>query len=180
MLKRLLLASALTLPIATDAVAQQWETWKGSPRDSSCRQLTFGTSTLPAIFICPKQVIPQAPQSASLRRVGDHFFALVTINNVRLIMMVDTGATEVSLSYEDARKVGYDPNTLHFNAQSSTPNGSMPIALLTVPYVSVEGFGLRNVFATCCTNNNESLLGMSALNRFKITIDGEQMILTPR
>jgi len=52
---------------------------------------------------------------AKIRSENGHYFPRVTINGVALPMMADTGATVVSLSAEDARQIGIDPQSLQIH-----------------------------------------------------------------
>ena len=94
-------------------------------------------------------------------------------------MVADTGATSVSISAEDARKIGINPQSLQFTDQTHTANGTVRTARFTLPEITVEGFVLRDVRASCCITG-ESLLGMSALDRLIFKIDGGWMFLSPR
>ena len=54
-------------------------------------------------------------------------------------MVADTGETLISLSAEDARKVGVDPQSLQFTGELKTANGSVRSASVTLPEISIEG-----------------------------------------
>lgn len=95
-----------------------------------------------------------------------HYMVNANINGENIDFMIDTGATSVVLTMDDAEKIGFDLDTLKFIAPASTANGivySAPVRLnaLTVGPIrvkQVEGF----------VNQGEldiSLLGMSFLNR---------------
>ena len=49
--------------------------------------------------------------------VNGLFFPKVTINGTPVRMVADTGETLISLSAEDARKVGVDPQSLQFTGE---------------------------------------------------------------
>jgi clan AA aspartic protease (TIGR02281 family) len=108
-----------------------------------------------------------------------HFYPKVTINGTPVILMADTGATLVSLSMENVRKVGINPQSLQFTDEAETANGVMPRASILLSEITVEGVVLRNVPASCCVTG-VSLLGMSALKRFSFTMNNGWMYLTPR
>jgi len=116
---------------------------------------------------------------AKIRSENGHYFPRVTINGVALPMMADTGATVVSLSAEDARQIGIDPQSLQFTDEAKTANGVVPSASMLLSEITVEGVVLRNVPASCCVAA-VSLLGMSALRRFSFTMNNGWMYLTPK
>ena len=109
-----------------------------------------------------------------------HFYPKVTINGTPVRLMVDTGATVVSLSAEDARKIGINPQTLRFTGESYTANGVVPRASVMLSEITIEGIVLRKVPASCCVTSTDSLLGMSALERLRVEMDRGWMYLTPR
>jgi aspartyl protease family protein len=51
-----------------------------------------------------------------IRNENGHYYPHVTIKGIVVRMMVDTGASLVSLSAADARRVGIDPQSLQFTA----------------------------------------------------------------
>ena len=52
-----------------------------------------------------------------------NFSFSVEVNGTTIPMMVDTGASSMVLSFEDARKLGLDPDRLAFSATVMTANG---------------------------------------------------------
>ena len=94
-------------------------------------------------------------------------------------MMADTGATVVSLSAEDARQIGIDPQSLQFTGKAQTANGTVRKAPITLPEITIEGFVLRNIPAACCVTGI-SLLGMSALERLSFKMNNGWMFLSPK
>lgn len=116
-----------------------------------------------------------------LRARDGHFHARISINDVPVTLVVDTGATQVVLTKSDARRVGLNPDTLNYNARSQTANGlvaSAPVHLETVAFGDVT---FRNIPAS--VNGGalfQSLLGLSVLDRFsRIEIKGDRLLLTP-
>jgi aspartyl protease family protein len=124
----------------------------------------------------PAEIPAAAPPRGSGKIVleGDgrgHFLAQVTVNGASLPMLVDTGASSVVLTYEDAGRLGIVPPGNGFTASVQTANGAVRAA--PVRLRSVE---LRGVSATIRQSDVEalvmppgrlasSLLGMSFLRR---------------
>jgi aspartyl protease family protein len=107
--------------------------------------------------------------SVEIRNENGHYYPHVTINGTVVRMMVDTGASVVSLSAADARRVGIDTQSLQFTGVARTANGTVRRAPITLREIAIEGMVLHDVRASCCVTG-EALLGMSALERLNFTI----------
>ncbi|MDY7575843.1 retropepsin-like aspartic protease family protein [Actimicrobium sp. CCI2.3] len=109
-----------------------------------------------------------------------HFMAQGMINGLMLPMMVDTGASMVSMSAQDARRLGID----YRNGQrtfSNTANGVIPVYLVRLDNVRIGDITLSGVDALVQDQGLPfALLGMSFLNRTMMQRDGQQMVLTKR
>ncbi len=99
-----------------------------------------------------------------------HFVVEATIetdnrqNPVR--MLVDTGATDVVLSPGDAKRLGFDPETLDYSKSYRTANGTVYGAPVRLKSMSVGSIKIENVRASVnSADMNRSLLGMSFLER---------------
>jgi aspartyl protease family protein len=94
--------------------------------------------------------------------------------------VVDTGATLVSLSSKDARRIGLSylqgkPVTMR------TANGAAPAYQVRLDTVRVGEIVLNAVDAVVMDNQDMPvLLGMSFLNRTDMRRDGQNMVLTRR
>lgn len=115
-----------------------------------------------------------------LRRGGDgHFHARAEVNGETVDFLVDTGASSLVLSREDARRVGLDPSRLVFSQPAQTANGVVFSAPATLDSLRLGPFEDRNVAAT--VNGGAlgvSLMGMSYLRRFaRVTVEGDRMLL---
>ena len=111
-----------------------------------------------------------------------HFFVQAAINGTRVRMMVDTGATGVVLSREDARRVGINPQSSDFTARTSTANGIVSVAPTVLKEVVVGEILVRDVPAIVHpdTRFQGSLLGMSFLSRLsQFEVSGGRLILKP-
>lgn len=99
------------------------------------------------------------------KSMDGHFTADVAINGQIISMLVDTGATNVSLSWEDAERVGINPQNLEFNETVLTANGRARAAEVTLAKVELGPLVRRNVQALVATEGRlgQSLLGMSFL-----------------
>lgn len=125
---------------------------------------------------------PGTRQSAILTaNSGGHFIASGSINGIPVQMLVDTGASMVSMSAAEAKRLGIDylAGTRGF---SSTANGVVPAYKVKLDTVQVGGVALSNVDGMVHAGDNLPivLLGMSFLNRMEMQRDGDRMTLTKR
>jgi aspartyl protease family protein len=116
-----------------------------------------------------------------LDRNGDgHFYADAQIEAGDYHMLVDTGATVVALTGEDARDMGidWDPNAVAPVAQgASGPVMGVPV---TIPQMAVGDFEARNVQAIVVPDGLPvSLLGQSFLNHVpNVSIEGDKLTMS--
>lgn len=112
--------------------------------------------------------------------LGGHFQAQVEVDGQTLNMMIDTGASTVALSYQDAERIGIDVGSLQFMQPVRTANGVAMAAPVTLPEISVGGITRSNVRAGVLERGKlaESLLGMSYLGSLSsVQMTGDQIIL---
>lgn len=109
-----------------------------------------------------------------------HYRLTLDINETPITFIVDTGASDIVLSKQDARKVGFDPENLPYYGRAITANGEVRTAPVRLESVSLQGIRDRNVPARINGGAlQQSLLGMAYLQRYEqITITGNRMILT--
>ena len=82
--------------------------------------------------------------------------------------MVDTGASRVVLTQRDATRLGFKAEDLSFNSRSSTANGEVWGASVTLETILVEDHPIHDVPASVSKDDlNVSLLGMSYLDKLK-------------
>ena len=95
--------------------------------------------------------------------------------------MVDTGATIVVLSYEDAERAGIFLNPSDFTQAVTTANGVARIAPVTLDRVTIGDITVRNVPAAVAEPGRlkTSLLGMSFLSRLsRFDMRSDVLVLT--
>jgi aspartyl protease family protein len=98
-----------------------------------------------------------------------HYYARAEINGRPLDVMVDTGASMVALTYEDAEQAGLHLRPSDFTARVNTANGAAAVAPVTLDRVSIGRITVRNVRAAVCERGRlqKTLLGMSFLSRLE-------------
>lgn len=113
------------------------------------------------------------------RAYDGHYYLTLGLDGVPVQFVVDTGASEVVLTQEDARRVGLDPERLVYSGVAGTANGTVRTARVRLDQVTLGPLADRNV--PVWVNQGEmpqSLLGMSYLNRFeRIEISGGTLVL---
>jgi len=109
---------------------------------------------------------PPATQSYHAER-GNQFFLTGTVNGSPIRFLVDTGATYVALTADDAKKLGFDLTKLNWNKPMQTANGISRNAEVTLGDIRLNRIVEYNVQAIVMRQNGISLLGMSFLSRLR-------------
>lgn len=95
-----------------------------------------------------------------------HFRIQALVNGSRVTFMVDTGASDVVLAPDDARRIGFDPANLSFTQFAQTANGTVRGAPVDLNSVIIGPIDIRDMPATVNgADMSDSLLGMAFLNR---------------
>jgi aspartyl protease family protein len=104
---------------------------------------------------------------AQITKAADgHYWAQAQVNGRWVKFLVDTGASAVALTGEDARRLGIDLDSLDYVRPVITANGMTKAATITLDHVMVGGARLDNVQAMVVPHGlPTSLLGMSYLGR---------------
>ncbi|MCV6574605.1 MAG: TIGR02281 family clan AA aspartic protease [Cohaesibacter sp.] len=133
--------------------------------------------------LVPGMGIPSSAGSVTFPRAGNgHFMVLAKINGSDVPMLVDTGASSVVLSYEDALAVGVDPDRLQFSTPVSTANGRTKAATIRLRSVDVGGIERGRISAMVSQPGalRESLLGMSYLEKLGgWSVSNDRLTLQP-
>ena len=110
-----------------------------------------------------------------------HFVTIAAINGITVRVLVDTGASLVSMSSSEAKRLGIN-YTAGQKAFTSTANGVVPTYRVKIDEVRIGDVTLNNVDGMVHVGDNLPivLLGMSFLNRMDMKRDGEKMTLTKR
>ena len=96
-----------------------------------------------------------------------HFSARAEVNGRSIDVLVDTGATFVALTAEDAERAGIFVRPSEFTGRSSTANGTARFAPVTLDSVRIGDITVRNVRAGVMEHGllGTTLLGMSFLGK---------------
>ena len=111
-----------------------------------------------------------------LRGDDGHYWAEARIDGHAVRLLVDTGASVVALTREDARRLGVDPANAAFTGEVRTASGVVRAAPVRLSAVTVAGARVADVEALVVEDGlTQSLLGMSYLGRlsgFEATREG--------
>jgi aspartyl protease family protein len=97
-----------------------------------------------------------------------HFYVQATVNGGRVTFMVDTGASDIVLTPNDARRIGFDPAGLEFDQLAETANGMVRGASIEIESLVVGPIAMSGLPAAVNeADMSDSLLGMAFLNRLQ-------------
>lgn len=132
--------------------------------------------------LVPRSAVIEDGSAIEISRSFDgHFHLTLDVNGTPVEFLVDTGATDVVLTMDDARRVGLDPDSLAFLGRARTANGEVRTAYADLESIGIGPIIYRNLTAAVNAGDMDgSLLGMSYLGLFeRIEISGDRMTLRP-
>jgi aspartyl protease family protein len=109
-----------------------------------------------------------------------HFHTAAEVNGRDIDVLVDTGASMVALTYDDARRAGVFVRPSDFTQTVSTANGHARVAPVTLDSVDIGGVRVRNVQGVVVEAGKmgKTLLGMSYLSRLqKVEMGAGRLLL---
>jgi len=134
-----------------------------------------------AIVGPPAEVrIEAAGPTREFRRAPDGLFYIdAVVNGTPVHFLVDTGASVVTLTPADARRVGVPMDDGHFSAHVETAGGKAAMAWTTLDHVTVAGRQVRQLRAAVVRDGlGVSLLGQNLLSQLaSVTIEGDRLSL---
>ena len=122
---------------------------------------------------------PAAPSEIDLEKGSDgQFYADVRVNGQPTHFLIDTGASEIALSEEDARRAGItvDPSTYELIGEGAS--GIVRGAHVQIHQIDFEGFHAKDIKAVVVPGTQVSLLGQPFLDKLdEIVIQKDEMRL---
>ncbi len=130
--------------------------------------------------VVPTQSYIDGQATVEVPRSRDgHYYVTLEIDETPIRFVIDTGASDVVLTQDDARKIGIDVDNLFFGGIANTANGEVRTARVKLHNVRLGE--ITDLVVAASVNAGEmdtSLLGMSYLQRYsKIELGGGKMIL---
>ncbi|MFN4295555.1 MAG: TIGR02281 family clan AA aspartic protease [Brevundimonas sp.] len=121
----------------------------------------------PALMVASAPATAAAGRVAQIARADDgHYWAEADINGRAVRVLVDTGATVVALTRDDALRLGFMLESDDFDHTVITANGEGRAARIELAHVAVAGARVERVQALVVERGlPASLLGMSYLGR---------------
>ncbi|MCL6271905.1 TIGR02281 family clan AA aspartic protease [Sansalvadorimonas sp. 2012CJ34-2] len=124
-------------------------------------------------------VEPEKPVVKITRSKDGHYWVDGMINGRTVRMVLDTGATDISISEEEAKRIGLDYKGGR-KRPYQTANGVVVGYQIVLESVSIQGITEMNVPASVIASDHPILLGMSFLKRVDMREKGNLMFLERR
>lgn len=100
------------------------------------------------------------------KSMGGQFHVNAEVNSQKMNFLLDTGASKITLSRSDARRLGFDLKKLSYNIRMNTANGINLAAYVRLDEIRVGDIVMKNMDAYVNNSGLDgSLLGMNFLNR---------------
>jgi aspartyl protease family protein len=121
---------------------------------------------------------PSPGEIALTREYNGHFYANVDINGLPIRVLVDTGASGIALSRDDARRAGLAVSAGMYDVIGEGANGDVHGEYVKLDRVSLGTKTAEEVSAVVLDEGEQSLLGQSFLSKFDtVEIRGDTMFL---
>ncbi|MBV9200024.1 MAG: TIGR02281 family clan AA aspartic protease [Alphaproteobacteria bacterium] len=154
-----------------DGQIYNWIFWNLRPTTASDKPASPapGAATPPTNTPANLTVLRPASSRSLVYRADrrGHFSLMAMINGAPLRLVVDTGASLVALTLDDAQAAGIGRSELVFSQLTHTANGTVRFAPVLLREIRIEQLAVDNVPAAVIENLDQSLLGMSFLKRLK-------------
>jgi aspartyl protease family protein len=112
------------------------------------------------------------------RGLGGHFFTVANINGEPIRFVVDTGATDVALTMDDARRAGISFDPSQFEVVGSGASGDVRGQVVELREVDLDGKKVSDIHAVVLEGLTVSLLGQNYLRHLdNVSISGDKMTL---
>ena len=117
-------------------------------------------------------VVPRSPNG--------HYYIDTTVNGAAVRFVLDTGASALVLTQDDARRAGLEPSKLDYFSRAMTANGEVRTAPVRLESLTLGSVTDTNIAAVVNGGEmSESLMGMEYLQRWgRIEIAGNRLTLT--
>jgi|CXWL01.1.fsa_nt_gi aspartyl protease family protein len=127
--------------------------------------------------------LPPARYGATVeiaRSNDGHFWTNVLLNGTTKRMLVDTGATSIALSEEDAHSIGINPLPSAYTETAETASGTVHVARVHIASVRIGDIERADIPAVVIQGNTSiaPLFGQSFLRTLdEVSIRGDNMVI---
>lgn len=137
--------------------------------------------TISAQLVQSPAMIEDSGSYVFQRDIDGHFYVTLTINEAPVRLVVDTGATGLVLTKEDAAKIGLSLDELNYSQVAYTANGTVASAPVVLEDVRIGNTTHTWMRASVNGGNlHSSLLGMRYISEFsEFRIVNDLLYLTP-
>lgn len=146
----------------------------------SYREEFLGVATRMKSELMPMEAASIDDRTVQLRATHNgHFNVSALVDGRKINFLVDTGASSVALTPQDAKRLGYNSKKLKFTQPVNTANGITYVAPIQLRVIKIGDIVVSNVRATVHKDGlDQSLLGMSFLGRLNsITVNKNTLVL---
>lgn len=130
--------------------------------------------------LVPSQAQSQGDGLIAVRRSNDgHFHVNADVEGTNVQLLVDTGASIVTLNRTDAQRIGINVDELTFSQRFQTANGVTFGAPLRLSEMTIGDIRVTDVRAAVLDEGlSKSLLGLSFLDRVSaFSVQGDELII---
>jgi aspartyl protease family protein len=130
--------------------------------------------------LLPGHAVSHGRTVAVARTDAGDFSITAEINGARVAMVLDTGASSVVLTRDDAKAAGLPLEVLDYTVTIDTANGRARAAPVTLDRLTIGSLAEHSVYALVAQPGQlkTSLLGMSFLNRLRSwEVSGDRLFL---
>ena len=169
----------IVLVIAAVFAAMVGKTTSPAPAGRGDVIMTGSTTESPGAASTGEESVNRLDGSIQLDRQPDgHFYADVRINGNLVHMLVDTGATQIALSRDDARTAGLAPSIGMSDVVGEGADGAVRGEYVRLDRVELGPLTAEGMNAVVLNGGQQSLLGQSFLSKFKtMQVEDDRMVL---
>jgi aspartyl protease family protein len=127
----------------------------------------------------PATIAGEREETVLERESNGHFYTHAKVNDDELVhFVVDTGATVVALTVDDARRLGISVDPSEFTVVGEGASGLVRGKDVMLKSVEVDGKRVENVRGVILEGSRLSLLGQAYLSRMgEVEMSGDYMVL---
>ncbi|WP_298670469.1 TIGR02281 family clan AA aspartic protease [uncultured Sphingomonas sp.] len=142
-------------------------------------QPTHRATTSAAAIAAPIATTSASSGETVIRRdASGHFLATASVNSEPIRFVVDTGATEVALTEDDARRAHIDFDPARFAPVARGAGGNVGGQIVTIDRIELDGRRVGPLRALVLADLPVSLLGQSWLRQIgSVSISNDEMRL---